>query len=167
MKLLKFIGIYLAFLAQSLIFENINIAAASPDIVITAVILAALFYSIPTAAALGAFIGLVTDAVCGRLFGVYTLIYMYLAISVGAIADKRINNSPLIMAWICFLYTALYEILKYLILILLGIEQSISMLGADIVVKGIFSAVFALLFVLWRNKGIKVKQKSDSKEVAA
>ena len=49
----KALGIYLAFLAQTLIFENIKIFSCSPDILITAIIICAVSSDYMKAAALG------------------------------------------------------------------------------------------------------------------
>ena len=88
-SLLRVFGIYAAFLLQSLIFENINILSSTPDITVTAVIFAAVLCTPPEATALGAFAGVLTDAVCGRFFGVYTLLYMYLAACISHAVSKK------------------------------------------------------------------------------
>ena len=61
--LLKLLGIYLAFLAQSLIFENIKILSCSPDILIVAIIMCAVSAETLPAAFLGATAGMIPNLV--------------------------------------------------------------------------------------------------------
>ena len=159
-SLLNFFGITAAFLLQSLIFENINILSSTPDILIAAVIFTAILCAPPKATALGAFAGVLTDAVCGRTFGVYTLLYMYLAAVISHAVSENTGNSPVFCAWAAFVCSTVYEILCYTGLILFTGYKSISALGADIFVKGLFSAVFAFLAVLIINGIEKRKEKN-------
>ena len=160
-SLLRVFGIYAAFLLQSLIFENINILSSTPDIVVTAVIFTAVLCTPPEATALGAFAGVLTDAVCGRFFGLYTLLYMYLAAFISHAVSKNTGNSPVICAWAVFVCSTVYEILCYMGQILFTGYKSVSELGADIFVKGLFSAIFAFLAVLIIN-GIEKKKKNKT-----
>jgi len=62
MRILKKIaGIYLVFLIQSLFFENIKIFSCSPDLFVTAIIIAAVSEDFLPASMLGAFAGLLID----------------------------------------------------------------------------------------------------------
>jgi len=165
--LLKILGIYAVFLLQSLIFENINIFSITPDILLAAVIFTAISGNVPFAALAGGFSGLLTDAVCGRFFGVYTLLYMYLACTVAYLTDKSTANSPLLCAWAGFVSVSAYKIMCSVVLLLFGIYKPFSGLGADIFVNGLLTALFIFIMVLILNKSEKSKKSISSKEVEA
>lgn len=161
--LYRFLGIYLAFLVQSLFFENLKIFSCSPDIVLTVLIILAVSTDFTEAALLGAFAGLLTDVMYGTVFGINILIYMYTAILVSIAADKKNANSPLIMSWICFISIAAYEIVLAVLKTVVGTSARIGALCANIFVKGIFVAIFALCFVLVVQYIKKRRQKNICK----
>lgn len=162
------LGIYAAFLAQSLVFENINIFPCCPDILLTVLIISCVSVNFTGASALGAFAGMLVDTMYGNVFGVKTLVYMYLALVVSISVDKKSDNSPLIMGWICFVSIAVKELVLAALKAMLGYGLSISYLASNIFVKGIFGAVFALTFVLLQqyarkrrlNAGSSLKEES-------
>lgn len=162
-KVGKTIGIYIAFLLQSLMLENTSIFSSTPDILLTAIIIVSIGSKCNEAVVYGAFGGLLIDFLCGRLFGVYTITYMYLALAVSFTADKRVVNSPIFAAWSCFAYTAIFEVVSSIVLSLVGRGKSIGMISTDVLVKGIFSAVFTVLFIMIVEH-IK-KRKQTPKEV--
>ena len=164
----KIIGIYLAFLMQTLIFEKITIFLCSPDILVTAIIICAVSLDFMKAASLGAFAGLLLDAICGRVFGINVLVYMYLAIFVSIAVEKRTENSPLLMSWVVFIAIAALEISLAVLKSILGYHFSIGFTITAVFVKGIFGAVFALLFVLANNKIKKriIKKTGSTQEDA-
>ena len=167
MKLfLKMLGVYLAFLGQSIIFENIKILSCSPDILIVAIIICAVSSDMLKAALIGGFAGLLTDVMCANIFGLNTLIYMYLAIIVSCIVSDRIQNSPLLMGWTVFSGIVIYEVLLTLLKTMFGYSVSVAFLGANILVKGLFGAIFALLFVIvsQKIKAYNERRKSSFKE---
>jgi len=142
------VGIYAAFLAQSLIFENINIFPCPPDMLLTVLVIISVSVEFPAASALGAFAGILTDVMYGNVFGVKTLLYMYLALAVSIAVDKKNCNSPLIMSWICFVSIAAKEIVLAGLKAVFGYAVSISYLTASVFVKGIFGAIVTLGIVL-------------------
>lgn len=144
----KVIGIYLAFLAQSLLFENINILSVSPDILLAVLIMCSVSLDFAPASVMGAFAGVLMDVMYGSVFGVKTLAYMYLALLVSIAVDKKNDNSPLIMSWICFISITIMEITLALLKAILGGGFSIKYLVSGIFVKGVFAALFALLYTL-------------------
>jgi len=156
----KVAGIYLAFLAQTLIFENIKILSCSPDILITAIIICAVSSDYMKAAALGAFGGILVDVMCADIFGVNILIYMYLALLVSLAVGEKTENSPLLMSWVVFIAIAAMQIIIGVFKSILGYSSSVGIMGANILVKGIFAAVFTLLFVLLYQKVKKKTAKS-------
>ena len=163
----KFLWVYLAFLLQSLFFENIKIFSCSPDILLTAVIICAVSMDFVPAAALGAFAGVMIDAMYSEVFGINVLVYMYLGLLVSLSADKRNCNSPLIMGWICFISVAALEIVTGVLKMLMLGTGGMGNLIRHIFVKGIFAGVVALLGVLLteliskRRKSVKVKTEEE------
>lgn len=165
--LLKLSGIYLAFLAQSIIFEKIKIFSCSPDILLSAVIICAVSSDYMKAAALGGFAGLLIDSLCTRITGVNILIYMYLALCVSLAVNEKTQNSPLLMSWVVFISVAALEIVLTVCKAMLGYSSSISFLGTGIFVKGIFGAFFTLLFVIayqFMVNRIKVRETRKKEE---
>ena len=144
----KVIGIYIAFLAQSLIFENINIFSVSPDLLLAAIIICSVSLEFIPASIVGAFAGVLMDVMYGNTFGLTTLVYMYLALIVSIAVDKKNDNSPLIMSWICFISIAVMEIALAILKAMLGSSLSIAYLASSVLVKGMFAALFALLYTL-------------------
>lgn len=163
-KLKKMLGIYIIFLLQSLIFENIRIFSCPPDILIAAVIVLAISSDLASAALMGGFAGLLTDVMYGGVFGINTLMYMYLGLLVSLAVDKKSDNSPLIMGWISFVCIAIMEIVVTLLKSMFGYPSSVGFLTANIFVKGIFGAVFAFLYVLLKEKLAKRRKKALSGE---
>lgn len=145
---LKILGIYLAFLAQSLVFENIKILSCSPDILVVAIIMCSVSAGTLQAALLGLVAGLFADALYGSVFGINILVYMYLAIAVSVSVQESVDNSPLIMSWVTFASVTVLEIILTLFKSMFGFSVSVGFLGANILVKGGFGALFTLLFVL-------------------
>ena len=160
----KALGIYLAFLAQTLIFENIKIFSCSPDILITAIIICAVSSDYMKAAALGAFGGMLVDVMCGNVFGINILIYMYLALLVSLAVGEKTENSPLLMSWVVFIAIAAMQIIIGVFKSMLGYSSSIGIMGANILVKGMFASVFTLLFVLLYQK---LKKKAAKRACSA
>lgn len=165
----KVIGVFAAFLLQSLVFENLNILSSSPDILLTVIIMISVSLDFTWASAVGAFAGIIMDSMYGSVFGVKTLMYMYLALLVSIAADKKNDNSPLIMGWICFISITVMEITMAIINAIIGSPIKFTYLIADIFVKGIFSAVFAILYTLATEcvKKRKQKGKDSAKEETA
>ena len=159
----KVLGIYLAFLAQTLIFENIKIFSCSPDILITAIIICAVSSDYMKAAALGAFGGMLVDVMCKDIFGINILIYMYLALLVSLAVGEKTENSPLLMSWVVFISIAAMQIILGVFKSMLGYSSSIGVMGANILVKGMFASVFTLLFVLLYQN---LKKKAAVKRAA-
>ena len=162
----KLLGIYLAFLAQSLIFENIKILSCSPDILIVAIIMCSVSAGTLQAALLGGTAGLFADALYGSIFGINILVYMYLAIVVSLSVRASTDNSPILMSWVTFVTVAALEIVLTLLKSMLGYTASIGFLGANILIKGGFGALFALLFVFVYHyiKNRRVKAADSVKE---
>ncbi len=170
MKLfLKILGVYLAFLGQSIIFENIKIFSCSPDILMVAIIICSVSADTMKAALVGGMAGLLTDVMCGSIFGLNTLIYMYLAIIVSFTVSERIHNSPLLMSWVTFAVITVYEIVLTLLKTMFGYTVSIAFLGANVLVKGLFGAVFSLVFVLiyQKIKSVNERRQNSIKEEQA
>ena len=145
----KFLWIYVAFLLQSLFIENLKIFSCSPDIVLTLVVLFAVSLDAVPAAAIGAFAGALSDIMYETVFGINLLEYMLFALLVSIAVDSKNSNSPLIMSWVSFVCVSALEIVLAALRSVIIEPQKISMLCANIFVKGIFSAVFTLLFVLY------------------
>ncbi len=160
---LKILGIYLAFLVQSIFFENIKILSCSPDILIVAIIMCSVSAGNLHAAFLGGGAGLLMDVLFGDVFGINTLIYMYLAFFVSVLVDEKTDNSPLLMAWVTFSSITVMEIVLTVFKSFFSYNVSMGFLGANVLVKGIFGAVFALLFVLIGQR-IKKSKKASLEE---
>ena len=159
-NLLRFIGIYVAFLLQSLLFQEIRIFSCSPDIMLELLVIFSVSLDIIPAACLGAFAGLLMDVMYERVFGINLLIYMFLALFVSLATDRKNENSPLIMSWISFVSVAAFEIAAALLKSVVSQPLKIGVLCANIFVKGIFGAIFALVFVISVQK---IRRKSDKK----
>lgn len=159
-KLGCFLLVYAAYLVQSIIIENVSLFSVTPNLLIAVVIIASVAISPAKAAVLGGFAGLLYDSMCGRLFGVHIIMYMYLALAVSCTAEKSFKNSPLLMGWIAFVYTVMFRLVVFTGLWLVGSARGFGAVGADIVVKGIFSAVVALIFVYFRECAFTKKQKA-------
>ncbi len=163
----KFTGVYLAFIVQSLLLENLKIFSCSPDILITCVIICSVSMSAAAACGLGAFAGVLMDAMYGEVFGINILVYMYLALLVSLATDARNSNSPLIMSWICFISVATMEIALAILKAVMGSAASIGNVCAGIFVKGIFSALFALVYVLLFQYFKKRKKEKNTDSVGS
>ena len=158
----KFSGIYLAFLVQSLFLENIKIFSCSPDVVTASVIICAVSSGFKMASLLGAFAGLLIDAMYGKVFGINILVYMYLALLVSIASDEKNSNSPLIMSWVCFVSIAAMEIVLAILKAALGGAVTVGNICANIFVKGLFAALFALVLVLVAEHIKKNKKREAS-----
>lgn len=162
----KALGIYLAFLLQSLIFENLRIFSCSPDVLAAVVIIVAVSEDFVSASILGGFAGLLYDVMYGEVFGISILPYTYLALLVSLAADRKNSNSPLIMSWVCFVSVASLEIVIALFKAAMGNTPAFGHLCANIFVKGLFAALFALCFVLVVQFVKKKKQRKIIRETA-
>jgi len=163
----KALGIYLAFLIQSLMLENVKIFDCSPDLLIAAVIVIAVSEPFVPASILGAFAGLLQDVMYGEVFGIEILLYMYLALIVSIASARNSTNSPLIMSWVCFISVAATEILLVLLKAAMGLNLSAGQICANIFVKGIFAALFAFFMVLISQhfKNRKKAKKTDESQI--
>jgi len=111
---------------------------------------------------LGAFAGLLIDVLFGEAFGIYILLYMYLALFVSLAADKKNLNSPLIMSWVCFVSVAAMEIVISLFKTGIGRNLSPGTVCANVFVKGFFAALVSMGFVLLL---IKLEERRKKKVV--
>ena len=166
----KIAGIYLAFLLQSLIFENLRMFSCSADLLAAVVIIAAVSENFAPASILGGFAGLLYDVMYGEVFGINLLLYTYLALLVSLATDRRSSNSPLIMSWVCFVSIASLEIVIALFKTAMGNTPAFGQLCANIFVKGLFGALFALCFVLIvqyiKRKRVETSEIAQKKEAA-
>lgn len=147
--------VYLIFLLQSLIFENINIFSVALNIV-PAVLVIISVYSNPTESVLlGAFMGLLTDVVCSRVFGVHIIFYMILSGLISVFINKNINNSPLIMGGACFAFSSAYIVVYSLMPIIFSYSVNIGSIALGVVINGITAFIIGLAFtyfIMWRSK---------------
>ena len=156
----KFLWIYVAFLLQSLFIENLKIFSCSPDLVLTLVIIFSVSLDAIPAATIGAFAGALCDIMYENVFGINLLIYMLFALLVSIAVDRKNSNSPLIMSWASFVCTSALELVLAALGSVIVEPQKLGVLCANIFVKGIFAAVFTLLFVLLM---LNKKRKKDKK----
>lgn len=163
-NLSKFLWIYIAFLLQSIFLENLKVFSCSPDLVLTLLIIFSVALDFIPAVFLGAFAGLLIDVMYEGVFGINLLVYMFFALLISVAADRKNSNSPLIMSWISFVCIAALEIALAALRSVIIAPEKISVLCANIFVKGIFAAVFTLLFVLIKEYIIKRRKKDPQKE---
>ena len=157
----KILGVYLAYLVQSLLIEDIKIFSCSPDILLTAVVICAVSLSAYKAAALGAFAGLLADVFYGHIFGVNLITYMYFALVVAIVVDERTDNSPVIMGWVCFVSLAAFELVVAVLKTFIGYSVSASSVTGAVLIKGLSGALMTFLFVFIKQKRIKRKKKTE------
>ena len=165
----------IAYKVQTLVFsdgsdiefvENLKIFSCSPDIVLTLVIIFSVSLDSVPAAAIGAFAGALSDIMYENVFGINLLVYMFFALLVSMAVDRKNENSPLIMSWISFVCVSALEIVLAALRSVLISPQKISVLCANVFVKGIFAALFSLLFVLFVLYKKRKKDKTLSVEEA-
>ena len=160
----KFIGIYIAFLLQSLFFQNLRIFSCSLDIMLALLVMFSVSLEFVPAALLGAFAGLLIDVMYEEVFGINLLLYMFLALIVSLATDRKNENSPLIMGWIAFISIAAFEIVVAIFKSVTTTPMTLGTLCANIFVKGIFASVFLLVLVLAIQN--KKKKKADKKQIS-
>ena len=160
----KFLWIYIAFLLQSIFLENLKIFSCSPDLVLALLVIFSIALDFIPAMLLGAFAGLLIDVMYESVFGINLLVYMFFALLISIAVDRKNSNSPLIMSWISFVCVAALEIVLAALRSVIIAPEKISMLCANIFVKGVFAAVFALSFVL--IKEYIARRKKDSQKEA-
>lgn len=158
----KFLWVYVAYLVQMLILNDIKIFGCSPDIISVVLVIYSVSHDYLLPVALGGFAGLITDVMSGKLFGMNTLILMYFALSVSLLTDKKSGNSPVIVGWIYFVSIAVKEIVLAVLKGFLGYGVPFGQICADIFVTGIFGSICTLAFVLWTNR--KTSYDKDTKE---
>ena len=163
----KFLGVYIAFLAQCLVFEKLNILSTTPDILVVSIVITSVSASMLQSMWIGFFAGILADSLYGQAFGVNILIYMALSILVNIAVKDNTQNSPLLMSWVTFVSVSALEILLILLKSLFGFSVSIEFLGANILVKGVLGAVFTLFFVAVHQHFKKKKSKKDFREGGA
>ncbi len=164
-RFLKFLGIYIAFLIQSIILSNVRIISITPDLLSITIVLTAVYCSCTEACFIGAFGGILNDVICGRVLGVNTLIYMYLALITTFFVDKKHTNSPIIMGWIIFVCITFFQIVKSLLYYFAGYVLSVGHIGKSILVNGVFALIFTVVCVFLIEKKA-AKRKDTVKEVA-
>ena len=145
------VAIYIVFLLQSIIFENIKILSVTPNILLAAVIIAAIFNSDTHSALLGAFAGLLTDVVCSRVFGIHIILYMLVAAVVSHFVNKGIYNSPLIMGVNSFEFSAIYILIYSVMPTVFGYSINIGNVATDILINAILSFICAFVFTYILN----------------
>ena len=158
-QLKSFAAIYIIFLLQSIIFENIKILSVTPNLLLAAVIIAAVFLNDTQAALLGAFAGLLTDVVCSRVFGVHIILYMLLAAAVSHFVNKGVYNSPIFMGLCSFEFSAAYIVVESVLPTIFGYSVNLGRIAADILICGIISFVAAFVFTYILNKAEARKKK--------
>lgn len=152
--------IYFVFLLQSLIFENINIFSTTLNVVLAVLVIASVYSNPTEAALLGAFLGLLTDVVCSRVFGVHIILYMLLCGLVSQFINKNINNSPLIMGGVCFAFSAAYTAIYSFIPVIFNYSINIGSIALDVIINGTAAFFIALAYTylsVHRNKKTQEK----------
>lgn len=162
-RFLKFLGIYVAFLIQSVILSNMRIISITPDLLSIAIVLTAVYCSCAEACFIGAFGGILTDVLCGRILGVNTLIYMYIALLTALLVDKKHTNSPVIMGWVIFVCITFFQVIKSFLYYFTGNLLSFGHIGKSILVNGVLAIVFTVGVVAVIDSA---KRKSAVKEDA-
>ncbi len=150
-KVYRYLGVYAAFLLQTLIVEKFHIMSATPNLFLAAVMLSAAFSGPWEAAIRGGLAGAFSDALLKPFFGGDTLLFMYAAIAASVFIPKRSTNSPLIMGWYGFVCMAFFYVLGAAARICARAQWSAARTGANILVSGILSAVlfFAVTLILY------------------
>lgn len=161
-RFLKFLGIYIAFLIQSIILSNVRIISITPDLLSVVIVLTAVYCSCTEACFLGAFGGIVSDVICGRVLGINTLIYMYLAFLTAFFIDKKHTNSPVIMGWVIFVCITFFQIIKSFLYYFAGYVLSVGYIGKSILVNGVLALIFTVVCVyLIEKKSAKIKEAAQ------
>ncbi len=160
-RFLRFLGIYIAFLIQSIILSNARIISITPDLLSIVIVLTAVYCSCTEACFIGAFGGILNDVICGRVLGVNTLIYMYLALLTAFFVDKKHANSPVIMGWVIFVCITFFQIIKSVLYYFAGNVLSVGHIGKSILVNGVLALLVTVICVF-----IIEKKSAKNKEAA-
>ena len=150
--------IYIIFLLQSIILENIRILSVTPQLLFVAVIIASVYHSDTQAALLGAFAGFLTDAVCSRAFGMHIILYMLLAAAVSHFVSKSVYNSPLFMGAVCLEFSTLYIVVASVMPTIFGYSINIGRIATDILICGIIAFICGFVFTYINNKHLQKKK---------
>lgn len=111
----KTLVLILIFVLQNTLVPYISILGVTPDILLAAVIIMALFSEPIEAGIYGAVTGTILDLILGRVYGFNTLAFLYIALAVRAFLEFVYKNRPVITAGITFVITIIYEIIYYFI----------------------------------------------------
>lgn len=109
----KALFLILIFIIQSTLAQYISIFGVTPNLIIAAVIAVALSSEPVEAAVLAAATGIVFDLMFGRVFGISTLLYMYLALLSRAMLEFMYEKTLISTMLITFVAALLYQSINF------------------------------------------------------
>ena len=166
--LYKFIGVYIAYLFQMLLIQNIKIHNCSPDIILPVLVIYSVSAPLSFSVVAGGIIGVISDALSASVFGINTLVYMYFALLVNLFTDSKTENSPLLMGFISFSTISATQIIISVVKSIMVAPIPLHYLITKILVKGVFGGIITLLIVLisqWVKKRRTDKTRNEKEEM--
>ena len=156
------------FVLQGTLFQTLNFANTSPNLLIILIVSLALMKGEETGVILGFFAGILTDIFTGSAIGLYALIYMYLGYANGSfhrIFFPEDVKLPMIMIIVSDIF---YGILVYILLFLLRGKTDFSYYFTNVILpEAIYTIVVTILLyplILWINKMLEKDEQRKAKK---
>jgi rod shape-determining protein MreD len=109
---------------QSTLADYIMINNVKPNLLIIFIISVALLRGIFEGGIVGFIAGLVQDILFGKVMGFYTLLGLYLGVTVGSLNKRLYRDNHLVVIFFTFVSTFVYEFFVYLFITLMPLALS-------------------------------------------
>lgn len=152
--LLVFLVIYFA---QIYIFENLKIANIKPNIYIIAIIIISIYTKPNKAFVIGVIAGILIDILSAKAIGITAISMGLLAYMVANVEKMFSIESKLSLIIFIFLGTITYEIINYIIhIILLDVGLEIKEIAISISIETMYNVLLTIIFYPICKKILKI-----------
>lgn len=140
------VSITLSFIIQTSLFNFINIIGTLPNLSLVLVVIFSMMTNGIIGGLIGLFTGILFDSMMYDVFGIYTLVYFVIGVSIGTYADDMQRDNFAAYTVIAALSTIVFHFLLYIILFFLKFR--LDMAAGFLVSILIEAAINAVLVII-------------------
>ena len=133
------------YVLQTTFVEYISIFGVKPDLILAALICFGAFHGKEKGALLALVTGAVVDLLFGKIFGVNTLMYLYIVILASVVFEYLFEHNVLTVGVVTFVLSLLGEMVYSLILMLSGQSFGLLMMIKIVVPYAVYTALAAMI----------------------
>lgn len=133
-------------LIQSTVLDYAVVYGVKPNLMLVFLVCFALLRGNVEGAVVGFFTGLVQDIVSGKVMGFYSLLGLYLGVTVGSLNRRLYRENVFVALFFTFTSTVVYEFLVYFFAVFLPGDRNILFaLKSKILPEAVYNSIISIL----------------------